>query len=86
MCFCPGSSGSKKNRRAIEAKVGVNFGKRLRAIRKQKGLTQTDVADKFSRDYRFVGAIERGEQSPRLITCWYLAKSIGVPLSELMKF
>lgn len=42
----------------------VLLGKRIRAIRKAKGLTQEQLGAKADLSYKYVGEIERGQQNP----------------------
>ncbi len=59
----------------------VEIGKRLKRLRKEKGLTQKDLAAKVSGglDYTYIGKIERGEQFPSLKILMKLCESLSVP-------
>ncbi|MBM3675744.1 MAG: transcriptional regulator [Actinobacteria bacterium] len=65
---------------------GVHVGERLRAIRRQKGLSLHDVEAKSTLEFKasVLGAYERGERAisvPRLIR---LAEIYGVPPDQLL--
>ncbi|WP_249931066.1 helix-turn-helix domain-containing protein, partial [Paenibacillus polymyxa] len=45
------------------AELRKQIGTRIRAIRNAKGLTQQKLADIASLDYRYIGALERGERN-----------------------
>lgn len=57
-------------------------GKRLRLIRKQKGFTQAELAEKAELSDNFIGLIERGEGHPTLPTLDKIAEALGVKLSD----
>lgn len=64
------------------SKSRIAFGKRLKAVRQAKGLTQEDFAMVSSRTY--VSELERGVKSPTIEKIEGLCKEMGVhPLSLL---
>jgi transcriptional regulator with XRE-family HTH domain len=63
------------------------FGKRVKALRLQKGITsQMALANKAGLDRTYVGGLERGERNVALINISKLAKALGVDLVDLFKF
>lgn len=62
------------------------LGRRIRALRKAKGLTQEDLGGKCGINYKYVGAIERGEENPSLSVLQKIAKGLGVEIMELFRF
>lgn len=62
----------------------TEFGKRVRAIRKQGGLSQEALADLANIDRSYVGAIERGEVNLTLTKIHQIAGALGVPPGELL--
>lgn len=44
-------------------KVLVRFGERIRELRKQKGMTQEQLADKAKLHNTYIGTVERGEKN-----------------------
>lgn len=58
-------------------------GKRIRIIRKAKGLTQEEVGEKADLNYKFVGKIERGEVNPSIETLFAVANALNIDLPQL---
>lgn len=61
----------------------VEFGKRVREIRKKKGLSQEAFADLAGVDRSYMGQIERGEQNLSLIKIYQIATILEVEIVEL---
>jgi len=61
------------------------FGKRIRKLRLEQGLTQEKLADKCGLDMTYVGHIERGEQNSSLVVIEMFSKGLGVPLEDLFR-
>jgi transcriptional regulator with XRE-family HTH domain len=63
----------------------VAFGRALRRIRKQRGLTQEELG--FEADLRrtFVSVLKLGQRQPTLTTIVKLSRVFGMLPSELMK-
>lgn len=61
------------------------FGTQLRAIRKQRGLTQEQLAELIDRSVDAVSNMERGISLPSYETLGRLADKLGVPMRELME-
>ncbi|MFB5763947.1 helix-turn-helix domain-containing protein [Paenibacillus medicaginis] len=59
-------------------------GTRIRAMRNAKGLTQQKLADIAGLDYRYIGALERGERNFSIDTLEKVLIALNVSLSELM--
>jgi len=59
-------------------------GTRIRAMRNAKGLTQQKLADIAGLDYRYIGAIERGERNFSIDTLEKVLIALKVSLGELM--
>lgn len=67
-------------------KIQKQFGKRLRALRKEKGYSQEELAFGAHLDRTYVSGIERGIRNPALKNIARLAKALGVEVIELFKF
>ena len=63
--------------------VARELGKRIKALRKLKGLTQEELGEKSGLSYKFIGEIERGEVNPSLNSLRQIAKSLDLPVREL---
>lgn len=62
------------------------FGKRLQEIRKQKGLTQTELAFRCGFGQNQITNIERGETNTSLSIIFLIARKLNIPLSDLFSF
>lgn len=64
--------------------VSIAFGKVLRELRKNKGLSQEQLG--FEADLRrtYVSILELGQQQPSLTTVFKLAKALNITVSQLM--
>ena len=59
------------------------FGKRLRFLRKERGLTLEDLGQAASIGYKHVADVERGEKAPSFEAVEKLAKALGVPVYKM---
>ncbi len=62
------------------------FGEKMQKTRKEKGVTQEELAAKLSMHRTYIGLIERGERNPTIRTLYKIAKALGVQSSELLPF
>ncbi len=65
--------------------VLVSFGKRIRAIRQKKGLSQEEAALASGLDRSYYGGVERGEHNIALINIEKIAKALQISLRDLFK-
>jgi DNA-binding XRE family transcriptional regulator len=61
----------------------VAFGRRLRALRQHRGLSQEAFALRAGLHRTYVGGIERGERNPSLVNLGRIADALGVSLERL---
>jgi len=66
--------------------IRVKFGKHLRKIREEKGLTQEGLADLAGMHFTYIGQIERGRKNPSLINLERLAKALKIDAGKLFPF
>lgn len=59
---------------------------RLREVRKAKGITQQELAEKAGLHLTYVGHLEAGKYHPTVFVMWKVAKVLGVGLDELTNF
>ena len=64
----------------------VLFGRRLRQLREQKGLTQEKLAEKADITWRYLIDVEKGKYSPSFRTIENLAIALKVEAMELFDF
>jgi transcriptional regulator with XRE-family HTH domain len=62
------------------------LGRRLRALRKQRGLTQEELGERARLSGKFVGLIERGTGNPSLEVLARLSEALRLELWELLRF
>jgi len=65
--------------------ISAKFGKRVRAIRLEKGMSQGDVAKILHVHPTYISQIERGIWNVSLRNIDKLAKALGVPAGDLIK-
>ena len=70
---------------AAETKLLKAFGKRVAEIRRKRGLTQEQLAEKADITPLSIPFIEQGRRWPRLATLNKLAKCLDVSPSEFLK-
>lgn len=61
------------------------FGEKLRQLRKHHQLTQMELGEQLAVNWRYVGALERGEKTPNAAMLIKLSNLFGVSLDQLMK-
>jgi transcriptional regulator with XRE-family HTH domain len=66
--------------------VKLKFGKSLRAIRKERGLSQEDLAHLVGLDRSYVGGVERGERNVSLENICRIARGLKIQPGTLMDF
>lgn len=62
------------------------FGQRMQKVRKDKGITQEELAGKLAMHRTYVGLVERGERNPTIRTLYKIAKALEVKSSDLLPF
>ncbi|GAA0180758.1 XRE family transcriptional regulator [Clostridium sediminicola] len=60
----------------------MNLGKKIKAIRVEKGLTQEEVADRCELSKGFISQVERDLTSPSIATLSDMLESLGTNLKE----
>ena len=61
----------------------IKFGNRVRLLRKEKGISQEELAHKADMHRTYIGMIERAEKNITLINIEKIAKSLEVDIKEL---
>lgn len=59
------------------------FGNNIREIRRNKGYSQEELAERASLHRTYIGMIERGEKNITLINIEKLATALEIPIGEL---
>lgn len=64
-------------------KVTVVVGKRIRAIRKSRNISQENLAENCGLHPTYIGQIERGEKCPTIDSLNKISEGLNISLSEL---
>jgi transcriptional regulator with XRE-family HTH domain len=67
-----------------KSQLVLKFGKRIRAIREDRGLSQEELGAKAGLHRTYISLIERGKQSATLDTMEKIADALNVPVKKLM--
>ncbi|OMQ43739.1 helix-turn-helix transcriptional regulator [Ensifer sp. 1H6] len=62
--------------------VGRNFAR----LRREKGLTQEQVAARSGFSQQYVSDLERGKRNPTIVSLYELAQVLGVSHIDLVRF
>jgi transcriptional regulator with XRE-family HTH domain len=60
------------------------FGKNIRRTRRQRGLTQEQLAFEAEIDLTYMGGIERGKRNPSLLVMARIAEALSISLPKLL--
>lgn len=61
------------------------FGQRVRALRRERGWSQEEFADRAGLHRTYVSAVERGVRNPTLTVIERLAAALNISISELLR-
>jgi transcriptional regulator with XRE-family HTH domain len=61
------------------------FGRNVRRLRQQRGLTQEKLAFEAEIDLTYMGGIERGKRNPSLLVMARIADALSVALPKLLE-
>ena len=61
------------------------LGQNIRVLRKQRRMSQTELAQRAGVALMTISRLERGEHDPHVRTLSQIARGLGVPLLELMR-
>ena len=65
--------------------IKVQFGMRIKYLRKLKGWSQEDLALNSDINKNYISDLERGRRNPTLVVMERIAIAFDIPLSELTK-
>lgn len=63
-----------------------SLGKRIKEIRIEKKISQTEVAYRCGFDKSNYNTIEAGKRNPTILSLLKISKALNIELSELLKF
>lgn len=64
--------------------ISRNIGENIRALRKQKGYSQEQLALRAEINGSYMGQVERGEKSPTIDVLGKIAQALQCPLEQLV--
>ena len=65
--------------------VRKKFGKRLRALREERGWSQEEFADRAGLHRTYVCAVERGGRNPTLSVLERLSTALGISITAMLQ-
>ncbi|MFN0214035.1 MAG: helix-turn-helix domain-containing protein [Saprospiraceae bacterium] len=66
--------------------VLIKFGERVRDLRKERGLSQEQLAFKADLHRTYIGMIERAEKNITLVNIEKIATAFDIPVSKLLNY
>jgi len=69
----------------VEGELQRTFGKNLRSIREQRGLSQEGLADLLGMHRTYIGGLERGERNLTMRSVERIADRLKVPPLDLLR-
>jgi transcriptional regulator with XRE-family HTH domain len=67
----------------MPADLLIRLGERIRKLRKKRGWTQIEMAEKVGIDRSFLADVERGKRNVSILNVELMAKGLKVSLSQL---
>jgi len=68
-----------------DSKILIKFGDRVRQLRKQKDISQEELAHRADLHRTYIGMIERAEKNITLMNIEKIAAALDVSISDLLK-
>ncbi len=62
----------------------LKLGERVKEIRNQKGLTQTELANKIGKDHPSINKLENGKVNPSYYFLYEVAQGLEVDIKDLI--
>jgi len=67
------------------SKILIEFGNRVRELRKEKNLSQEELAHRAKLHRTYIGMIERAEKNITLINIQKVANALEISINDLLK-
>ncbi len=61
------------------------LGERIRTIRKEKGITQVQLAHSIGKDQQVIHRLEIGDFNPTYFFLYEIAKGLDIPLEDILR-
>ena len=69
----------------LETDIRTRFGRRLRGIRKERGLSQEELAFRAGVHRTYVSSAERGQRNVGLVNVERLAQALDIDIGDLFR-
>lgn len=69
----------------MKKEILIKFGERVRDLRKEKDLSQEQLAFKANLHRTYIGMIERAEKNITLLNIEKIATALNISLSDILK-
>jgi transcriptional regulator with XRE-family HTH domain len=63
----------------------IRMGRRIRELRRERGLTQEQLGERAHLSYKFIGEIERGVANPTVATLISISEALNVDVAHLFE-
>jgi len=60
-------------------------GRNAARLRKERGMTQEDLAEKCGLSQQYLSGLERGRRNPTIVTIYEIANALGVSHVDLVR-
>ncbi|WP_248724519.1 helix-turn-helix domain-containing protein [Seonamhaeicola sp. ML3] len=77
---------SDKRLNELKDSIPKIIGTRIKNLRKEKGLTQTELAELVGKDRQYLYKIEKGKVTPNIVTISALAIALEISLKNFFDF
>ena len=72
--------------RKLRKEFTTQLSERLKELRKDRKLTQQELAEKAGLHLTYIGHLELGKYHPTVFVMWKISKALGVTMNELTNF
>lgn len=69
-----------------QTEISVVLGNRLRHLRKEKGLTQEEIAEKADMNAKYYAQVERGQRNATIGSLQKISVALEVSLEDIFRF
>ncbi|MDO5437815.1 MAG: helix-turn-helix transcriptional regulator [bacterium] len=63
----------------------IAFGRRIRELRRERRLTQSQLAEMIDLSTNFIGMVERGERNTSIDKIFKIARALNLTMAEFFK-
>lgn len=68
----------------MKSSILISFGEKVRKVRKERGLSQEELAFNANLHRTYIGMIERGEKNITLTNIQKIANALNVSINDLL--